>query len=86
MRNIKRLSESDLNRIVKKVINEQSPYDGHPVELYKMYYREIESEMKNIELSIMELERMREDIMMDEDLHEDDKNDLDSLIADYLKF
>jgi hypothetical protein len=42
--------------------------------------------MNNIEYSIMELERMREDIMMDEDLDEDEKNDLDSLIGDYLKF
>ena len=80
MKRIKKLTESDLNRIVKKVINEQSPYDGDPVELYKMYSRMIESEIRNINHSIEELSAMKEDIMMNEDLNEEDKNDLESEI------
>jgi hypothetical protein len=40
MKKIKRLSESDLNRIVKKVINEQSD-EMNPNDLYRMYVKEI---------------------------------------------
>ena len=84
MKRIKKLTELDLNRIVKKVVNEQSPYDGDPIELYKMYSRMIESEIRNINHSIEELSAMKEDIMMNEDLNEEDKNDLESEIDYYL--
>jgi hypothetical protein len=84
MKNIKKLTESDLNRIVKKVINEQSPYDGDPVDLYKMYSRMIDSEIRNIDHSIEELNAIKEDIMMNEDLNEEDKNELELEIDYYL--
>jgi choline kinase len=84
MKKIKRLSESDLNRIVKKVINEQSD-EMDPNDLYRMYVKEIESEMKNIDDSLNTLGRLWEDIDMDENLDQDDKDDLFSEISDYLK-
>ncbi len=84
MKKIKKLTESDLNRIVKKVINEQSPYDGDPVDLYKMYSRMIDSEIRNIDQSIEELNTMKEDIMTDENLNDEDKNELESWINYYL--
>ena len=84
MRNIKRLSESDLNRIVKKVINEQSD-EMDSESLYRMYMREIKSEMKNIDDSLETLGRYWEEIDMDENLNQDDKDDLFSEIRDFLK-
>jgi len=84
MKKIKKLSESDLNRIVKKVINEQSD-EMNPNDLYRMYVKEIESEMKNIDDSLNTLGRLWEDIDMDENLDQDDKDDLFSEISDYLK-
>jgi hypothetical protein len=75
-----RLTESELVRLARKVIKEQSSYDGDPIELYKMYSRMIESEIRNINHSIEELSAMKEDIMMNEDLNEEDKNDLESEI------
>ena len=84
MKKVVRLSESELVRLARKVIKEQSSYDGDPVELYKMYSRMIESEMRNIDHSIEELSAMKEDIMMNEDLNEEDKNDLESEIDYYL--
>jgi len=79
-----RLTESELVRLARKVIKEQSPYDGDPVDLYKMYSRMIESEIRNINHSIEELSAMKEDIMMNEDLNDEDKNELESEIDYYL--
>ena len=83
MRNIKRLSESDINRIVKKVINEQSD-EMDPNDLYRMYMREIESELRNIDDSYKTLRKLYEYIEMDENLDQDDKDDLLSGIEDHL--
>ena len=46
MRNIKRLSESDLNRIVKKVINEQQSTDDGKSELIQVLINKL-NYMKN---------------------------------------
>ena len=83
MRNIKRLSEVDFNRIVKKVINEQSD-EMDPNDLYRMYMREIESELRNIDDSYKTLRKLYEYIEMDENLDQDDKDDLLSGIEDHL--
>lgn len=83
MRNIKRLSESDLNRIVKKVINEQSD-EMSPNDLYRMYVKEIDSELRNIDDSYKTLRELYEYIEMDENLDQDDKDDLLSGIEDHL--
>jgi hypothetical protein len=83
MKKIKRLSESDLNRIVKKVINEQSD-EMNPNDLYRMYVKEIESELRNIDDSYKTLRELYEYIEMDENLDQDDKDDLLSGIEDHL--
>jgi hypothetical protein len=83
MKKIKRLSESDLNRIVKKVINEQSD-EMDPNDLYRMYVKEIESELRNIDDSYKTLRELYEYIEMDENLDQDDKDDLLSGIEDHL--
>ena len=85
MKRIKKLTESDLNRIVKKVIKEESPYDGDPAELYNMYSRIIESEMHIIDNSIETLERFYDNIDMDENLDENDKDNLSKEIRNYLR-
>ena len=83
MKKIKKLSESDLNRIVKKVINEQSD-EMNPNDLYRMYVKEIESELRNIDDSYKTLRELYEYIEMDENLDQDDKDDLLSGIEDHL--
>lgn len=84
MKNIKRLSESDLNRIVKKVINEQSD-EMDSERLYSMYWYEIDSEISNIERSKNELYNLRRTIEMDENLSENDKDDLLDEINNYMR-
>jgi len=84
MKRIKKLTESDLNRIVKKVIKEESPYDGDPAKSYKMYSRIIASEMHIIDNSIKTLKRFYDNIDMDENLDDEDKNELESWINYYL--
>ena len=89
MKNIKRLSEADLNRIVKKVINEQSDeMDSDEMDsgrLYSMYWYEIDSEISNIERSKNELYDLRRTIEMDENLSENDKDDLLDEINNYMR-
>ena len=53
--------------------------------LYRMYMREIKSEMKNIDDSLETLGRYWEEIDMDKNLNQDDKDDLFSEIRDFLK-
>lgn len=83
MKNIKKLSESDINRIVNKVINEQSD-EMDSNDLYRMYIKEIESELRNIDDSYKTLRKLYEYIEMDENLNQDDKDDLLSGIEDKL--
>jgi len=68
-----RLSESDINRIVKKVIKEQSD-EMNPNDLFRTYDREIKSEVRNIQDSIDTLERLYDDIEKEENLDEEDKD------------
>jgi hypothetical protein len=75
MKRIKKLTESDLNRIVKKVINEQSD-EMNPNDLFLTYEREIGSEVKNIQDSIDTLERLYNDIEKEENLDEEEKDHL----------
>ena len=84
MKNIKRLSEADLVRIVKKVINEQSD-EMDSERLYSMYWYEIDSEISNIERSKNELYDLRRTIEMDENLSENDKDDLLDEIDNYMR-
>ena len=88
MKNIKRLSEADLNRIVKKVINEQSdemdPDEMDSERSYSWYLDKIDSKISNIEQSKESLQRLYNEIEMDENLSDDDKNDLISEMEDYL--
>jgi hypothetical protein len=81
MKNIKKLTESDLKRIVKKVINEQSD-EMSPNDLYRMYVKEIDSELRNIDDSYKTLRELYEYIEMDENLDQDDKDDLLSGLED----
>jgi len=83
MKKIVRLSESDLNRLVKRVINEQD--NGSSEDSYRMYDRFIQSEVKNINDSIDELHNMLEDIEIDDNLDEHDKKDLLDQIHSYLR-
>ena len=78
-----RLTERDLIKLVKKVINEQSD-EMNPNDLYRMYMREIESELRNIDDSYKTLRKLYEYIEMDENLDQDDKDDLLSGIEDHL--
>jgi hypothetical protein len=68
-----KLSESDINRIVKKVVNEQSD-EMNPNDLYRTYDREIKSEVRNIQDSIDTLGRLYDDIENEENLDEEDKD------------
>ena len=78
MKRIKKLTESDLNRIVKKVIKEQSD-EMNPNDLFRMYEREIRSEVRNIQDSIDTLERLYDDIEKEENL---DEEETDYLLSD----
>jgi hypothetical protein len=78
MKKVVRLTESDLNRIVKKVVNEQSD-EMNPNDLFRTYEREIRSEVRNIQDSIDTLERFYDDIEKEENLDEEEK---DYLLSD----
>jgi len=78
MKRIKKLTESYLNRIVKKVIKEQSD-EMNPNDLFRTYEREIRSEVKNIQDSIDTLERLYDDIEKEENL---DEEETDYLLSD----
>jgi hypothetical protein len=73
-----KLSESDINRIVKKVVNEQSD-EMNPNDLFRTYEREIRSELRNIQDSIDTLERLYDDIEKEENL---DEEETDYLLSD----
>jgi hypothetical protein len=85
MKRIKKLTESDLNRIVKKVINEESD-EMDTNDLYRTYDREIKSEVKNIQDSIDTLERLYDDIENEENLDEEDKDYLLSELSRIISY
>ena len=84
MRNIKRLSESDLNRIVKKIVNEQSD-ETNSEEIYDMYRQEIESGVEILRRTVFELESIYNEIYKNEDLDDRQREELLSEIEYYLK-
>ena len=78
MKKIVRLTESDLTRLVKKVIKE----DEESVMNYVEILDEIESDFGIIEQKLYALE---EHIMDDGDLDENEKEELQYLIGDLVK-
>ena len=83
MRNIKRLSESDLNRIVKKIVNEQSD-ETNSEEIYDMYRQDIESGVENLRRTVFELESIYNEIYKNENLDDRQREELLSEIEYYL--
>jgi hypothetical protein len=92
MKRTTKLTESDLNRIVKRVIKEQSdemnPFTKEELDsgaLYKLYEDQIMDILKTINDHMEDLEELEHTIYDDEDLNNEDSYDLLKLISTNLR-
>jgi hypothetical protein len=76
MAKIVRLTESDLNRLVKKVIKEDESEMKEPLRSYEDYKYELDHYMENLKSVFNDLMDLEEMVMNDNNLSEEEKDDI----------
>lgn len=81
MTKIVRLTESDLNRLVKKVIKEDESEMKEPLRKFSDYEYELDHYMEQLKETFNNLMDLKEKVMKDDNLSEEEKDYIDWTIG-----